>query len=70
MGPLRVVPGGVQLRGEAMVLDSLVASRVRSRKGQPIHIESSKNISLRARGSDGRILNSIFLGNSNISLEL
>jgi hypothetical protein len=62
MGPLKVIPGGIQLRGESMVLDNLIASRIRSRKGQPIHIESSRNISLLARGSDGRVLNKIFLG--------
>jgi hypothetical protein len=62
MGPLKIMPGGIQLRGESMVLGNLIASKIRSRKGQPIHIESSKNISLLARGADGRILNKLFLG--------
>ena len=62
LGPLKIVQGGIQLKGEAIVLDSLVASRIRSRKGHPIHIESSRNISLQARGPDGRIINKLFLG--------
>lgn len=65
MGPLKIIPGGIQLRGESMVLDNLIASKIRSRKGQPIHIESSKNITLLARGTDGRVLNKLFLGMSN-----
>lgn len=67
LGPLKVIPGGIQLRGEAMVLDKLVASRIGSRKGQPIHIESSRNISLLSRGGDGRVHNKLFLGKRTFS---
>ncbi|XP_021954197.1 delta-sarcoglycan [Folsomia candida] len=69
MGPLKVVPGGIQLRGESMVLDSLIASKIRSRRNQPIHIESSKNISLIARGPDGRVLNKLFLGDDKLECQ-
>lgn len=36
MGQLKVVPGGLQLSGQAWVLDMLRASNIRSRYGQPI----------------------------------
>ncbi|KAF4525654.1 hypothetical protein B566_EDAN001254 [Ephemera danica] len=63
MGKLRVVAGGIQLNGQAMVLDALVASTIRSRRGQPISIDSSRNFSVNARDHDGRIISQLFLGN-------
>ncbi|ODM99510.1 Delta-sarcoglycan [Orchesella cincta] len=68
LGPLKVIPGGIQLRGEAMVLDNLVASKIGSRKGQPIHIESSRNISLLSRGADGRVHNKLFIGDDKLEI--
>lgn len=62
MGPLKVIPGGIQLRGEAILLNNLVASRIRSRKATPIRLESPTNISLVARGADGRVHNRLTLG--------
>lgn len=38
MGSLKVVAGGLQLSGQALVLDLLKASTIRSRQGQPISI--------------------------------
>ena len=38
MGQLKVVAGGLQLSGQALVLDILRASTIRSRHGQPISI--------------------------------
>lgn len=38
MGQLKVVAGGLQLSGQALVLDMLRASTIRSRHGQPISI--------------------------------
>lgn len=38
MGQLRIVPGGLQLTGQALFLDVLRASIIRSRHGQPITI--------------------------------
>lgn len=38
MGSLKVVAGGLQLSGQALVLDVLKASAIRSRQGQPISI--------------------------------
>lgn len=38
MGQLKVVPGGLELSGQAMVIDQLRASNIRSRYGQPISL--------------------------------
>lgn len=38
MGQLKVVAGGLQLSGQALVLDMLRASTIRSRHGQPISL--------------------------------
>lgn len=62
MGQLRIVSGGLQLNGRAMVLDALIASSIRSRAGQPIVIESSRNLTLTTRNEDGILDNRIFLG--------
>ena len=64
MGQLRVVAGGLQLNGQAMVLDALVASSIRSRKGQPITIESSRNFTVNVRGEEGAVASQMFLGES------
>lgn len=62
MGQLRIVSGGLQLNGRAMVLDALIASSIRSRAGQPIVIESSRNLTLSTRNERGALDNRIFLG--------
>lgn len=38
MGQLKIVPGGIQLTGQALIMDMLRASTIRSRHGQPIAI--------------------------------
>lgn len=43
MGQLKVVPGGLQLTGQAWVVDQLRASNIRSRFGQPISLGKSIN---------------------------
>lgn len=62
MGQLRIVPGGLQLLGQALVLDSLFASSIKSRRGQPISIESSRNFSVSARDGLGIRQSRLFLG--------
>ena len=62
MGQLRVVAGGIRLDGQAMVLDALIASNIRSRRGQPITIESSRNFSVNVRDSQGRLASRMSLG--------
>ncbi|XP_034246107.1 delta-sarcoglycan [Thrips palmi] len=66
MGQLRVVAGGLQLNGQAMVLDALIASNIRSRKGQPITIESSMNFSLNVRDEEGAVASQMFLGKDRL----
>lgn len=38
MGSLKVVAGGLQLSGQALILDMLKTSSIRSKHGQPITI--------------------------------
>lgn len=68
MGQLRIVPGGLQLLGQAMVLDSLYASTLRSRRGQPITIESSRNFSILTRDDDGSPINRLYIGKIEIQV--
>ncbi|XP_071452781.1 delta-sarcoglycan-like [Hetaerina americana] len=69
MGQLRIVAGGIQLNGQAMILDSLVASSIRSRRGQPIAIESSRNFTVNTRDDDGRVINRLFLGEDRFEVQ-
>ncbi|XP_059482697.1 delta-sarcoglycan [Neocloeon triangulifer] len=62
MGRLKVVDDGLQLQGRAMVLDSLIASTIRSRPGTPISIDSSHNFSVNARDHLGRTVSRLILG--------
>ncbi|KAH8245279.1 hypothetical protein KR032_007715, partial [Drosophila birchii] len=62
MGQLKIVPGGIQLSGQAIIMDMLRASTIRSRHGQPISIESSRNFSINTRDPNGLIENHLFLG--------
>uniref|UniRef100_A0A1B0DEM4 Uncharacterized protein n=1 Tax=Phlebotomus papatasi TaxID=29031 RepID=A0A1B0DEM4_PHLPP len=66
MGQLKVVAGGLQLSGQALVLDLLRASTIRSRHAQPISIESSRNFSINTRDSEGFIENQLFLGHDRV----
>lgn len=63
MGQLRIISGGLKLEGRAILLNSLIASSIRSRTGQPIVIESSKNVTISTRNEAGAVDNRIFLGN-------
>lgn len=62
MGQLKIIPGGLRLDGKAFVMDSLIASSIRSRTGQPIVIESSRNLTLSTRNLNGQLQNMLFLG--------
>ncbi|XP_055300317.1 delta-sarcoglycan isoform X2 [Sitodiplosis mosellana] len=68
MGQLKIVPGGLQLSGQALFLDVLRASSIRSRHGQPITIESSKNFSINTRDYEGRLDNRLFLGHDKLEI--
>ncbi|XP_043468420.1 zeta-sarcoglycan [Leptopilina heterotoma] len=56
IGSLKVVPGGIELRGQAAILDALIASSVRSRRGRNLVLESWGNFTASARSEDGRVL--------------
>ncbi|KYB27911.1 gamma-sarcoglycan isoform X1 [Tribolium castaneum] len=62
MGQLKIVSGGLRLEGKAFVLDTLIASSIKSRTGQPIIVESSRNLTLASRSKNGLLSNMIFLG--------
>ncbi|XP_058443310.1 zeta-sarcoglycan isoform X2 [Malaya genurostris] len=68
MGQLKIVSGGIQLTGQALVLDILRASSIRSKHGQPISIESSRNFSINTRDSDGYLENQLFLGHDRLEV--
>lgn len=62
IGSLKVVPGGIELRGQAAVLDALVASSLRSRRGKNLVLESWSNFTASARSHDGRLLARLTVG--------
>ncbi|XP_046429591.1 delta-sarcoglycan isoform X1 [Neodiprion pinetum] len=62
IGSLKVVPGGLELKGQATILDALVASSVRSPKGRNLILESWNNFTASARSREGRLLARFTLG--------
>lgn len=68
MGQLRIVPGGLQLTGQALFLDALRASSIRSKYGHPIVIESSKNFTINTHDYEGRVDNQLFLGHDRLEV--
>ncbi|XP_063989502.1 zeta-sarcoglycan isoform X1 [Diachasmimorpha longicaudata] len=66
IGSLKVVPGGVELRGQAAILDALIASSVRSRRGRNLVLESWGNFTASARSHDGRLLARFTLGEDRV----
>ncbi|XP_055846979.1 delta-sarcoglycan [Episyrphus balteatus] len=66
MGQLKIVPGGIQLTGQAFIMDLLRASTIRSKHGQPISIESSRNFSINTRDTNGILENHLFLGHDKL----
>ncbi|XP_048511016.1 delta-sarcoglycan isoform X3 [Athalia rosae] len=66
IGSLKVVPGGLELRGQATILDALVASSVKSRRGRNLILESWSNFTASARSHDGRLLARFTLGEDRL----
>lgn len=64
MGPLKIVSGGIELSGQALIMDHLRASSIRSRFGQPLNIDSFRNFTVRAHNNEspGGEMNQIFFG--------
>uniref|UniRef100_A0A2H8TEW7 Zeta-sarcoglycan n=2 Tax=Melanaphis sacchari TaxID=742174 RepID=A0A2H8TEW7_9HEMI len=61
IGSMKITHGGLRLSGRTLVTNRLVASAIRSRVGRPILIESTANVTLTARNSQGRLMNSLKL---------
>ncbi|VVC42172.1 Hypothetical protein CINCED_3A023444 [Cinara cedri] len=61
MGSMKITQGGLWLSGRTLITDRLVASAIRSRTGRPLVFESTANVTLTARNSQGRLLNSLKL---------
>ncbi|XP_060530820.1 gamma-sarcoglycan-like [Cylas formicarius] len=62
MGHLEIIPGGLKLKGNAYVLENLIATQIRSRRGDPVVVESSRNVTLKSRSSNGYHSSWIYLG--------
>ncbi|XP_050676999.1 delta-sarcoglycan-like [Leptidea sinapis] len=70
MGQLQIVPGGLQLLGQALVLDSLFASSIKSRRGFPISIESSRNFTVSIRDAHGIVQSRLYLGHDRLEVDV
>ncbi|KFB37952.1 AGAP000073-PA-like protein [Anopheles sinensis] len=68
MGQLKIVPGGLQLSGQALMLNTLRASSIRSKHGQPISIESSRNLTVNTRNTNGAVETQLFLGHDRLDV--
>lgn len=66
IGSLKVVPGGIELSGQAAILDALVASSLRSRRGKNLVLESWSNFTASARSHDGRQLARLTVGEKRV----
>ncbi|CAH0628942.1 unnamed protein product [Chrysodeixis includens] len=70
MGQLRIVPGGLQLLGQALMLDSLFASTIKSRRGHPIYMEASRNFTVSTRDKHGMLQSRLYLGHDRFELNV
>ena len=61
MGGLQIVRGGIIATGQVHVMDTLVASKIVSKKEAPIKILASHNITLSATDDHGTPTNSMLL---------
>ncbi|XP_046632590.1 zeta-sarcoglycan-like [Daphnia pulicaria] len=68
IGNMKITPSGIQLNGEAMVLDTLITSQISAKQGHPLVFDSNQNITLNARDAQGRIANKIFLGEDRLEV--
>nr|CAI5847236.1 unnamed protein product [Callosobruchus analis] len=66
MGQLKIVTGGLRLDGKAFILDSLIASSIKSRSYQPIVIESTRNLTLKSRSKEGYLSSRLVLENDRL----
>lgn len=62
MGPLKIVSGGIELSGQALIMDHLRVSSIKTRVGQPLTLESFRNFTIQTHDSPGTIANRMFFG--------
>lgn len=66
MGKLRITENGIRLEGEAEFLDSLYTNRIQSVQDKPLHVDSSRDILLRARHEKKNITSTLHIGNNKL----
>ncbi|KAG9469024.1 hypothetical protein GDO78_021369 [Eleutherodactylus coqui] len=62
MGHLRVTSEGLRLEGESEFLYPLYAKEIRSRLDNSLHLQSSQNVTVNARNSEGQIMGRLTVG--------
>lgn len=62
MGHLRVTSEGLRLEGESEFLYPLYAKEIRSRLDNSLHLQSSQNVTVNARNSEGQITGRLTVG--------
>ncbi|XP_072433472.1 gamma-sarcoglycan isoform X3 [Chiloscyllium punctatum] len=66
MGYLRVTENGLRLEGESEFLFPLYAKEIRSRTDSPLLVDSSQNVTVNARNSEGQITGRLTVGPSTV----
>nr|UXX21452.1 zeta-sarcoglycan-like [Calyptrophora lyra] len=66
MGKLRITNKGVLLEGDAEFVKPLYVESIQTRKGEPMVVQSSQNISINARDENGKTVSQFFIGNDEI----
>ncbi|CAB0033709.1 unnamed protein product [Trichogramma brassicae] len=69
IGSLKVIPGGIELHGQAAILDALIASSVKSRRGSNLVLESWTNFTASARSDTGQVLARFTLRSPDLLVE-
>lgn len=62
MGHLRVTENGIRLEGESEFLFPLYAKEIRSRTDSPLLVDSSQNVTINARDSNGHVTGRLTMG--------
>uniref|UniRef100_UPI00398E9F6B gamma-sarcoglycan isoform X1 n=2 Tax=Pristiophorus japonicus TaxID=55135 RepID=UPI00398E9F6B len=66
MGHLRVTENGIRLEGESEFLFPLYAKEIRSRMDSPLLVDSSQNVTVNARNSEGQVTGRLTVGPSTV----
>ncbi|XP_048454023.1 gamma-sarcoglycan [Rhincodon typus] len=66
MGHLRVTENGLRLEGESEFLFPLYAKEIRSRMDSPLLVDSSQNVTVNARNSEGQVTGRLTVGPSTV----